>query len=90
MNKEETKEIILSIGTSHYILPVEDYSDSPTNPMDISVTLSDGSKIETNTNNIILVTNRSELIDAILESNSETFYHPEQTKYGKTKMKKIL
>lgn len=90
MNKESTKEIILTLGTSHYILPFKDYSASSASPTAASVTLNDDSQIETNTNNIILVTNRSELIDAILKSNSENFYKPEQTKYGKIKMKKLL
>ena len=89
MNKESTKEIILTLGTSHYILPFKDYSASSASPTAASVTLNDDSQIETNTNNIILVTNRSELIDAILKSNSENFYKPEQTKYGKINMKKI-
>ena len=90
MNKESTKEIILTLGTSHYILPFKDYSASSASPTAASVTLNDDSQIETNTNNIILVTNRSELIDAILKSNSENFYKPEQTKYGKIRMKKLL
>lgn len=89
MNKESTKEIILTLGTSHYILPFKDYSASSASPTAASVTLNDDSQIETNTNNIILVTNRSELIDAILKSNSENFYQSEQTKYGKIRMKKI-
>ena len=89
MNKESTKEIILTLGTSHYILPFKDYYASSASPTAASVTLNDDSQIETNTNNIILVTNRSELIDAILKSNSENFYKSEQTKYGKIKMKKI-
>ena len=89
MNKESTKEIILTLGTSHYIFPFKDHSASSASPTTASVTLNDDSQIETNTNNIILVTNRSELIDAILKSNSENFYKPEQTKYGKIRMKKI-
>lgn len=89
MNKVSVKEIILTIGASHYILPCKDYSASVRSQTAVSVTLNDGSQIETNTNNVILVTNRSELIDAILKSNSENFYKPEPTKYGKVKIKKI-
>lgn len=81
-------EVILTLGTSHYILPVKNYS-AYNEATIISITLDDDSKIKTSPNNLVLVTDRSELINAILESNSENFYEPEKTKYGKTKMKKI-
>lgn len=94
MNKHENyndyyQKIILTLGKSHYVLPIKSYYSSPISPVNVGATLADNSKIETSSNNVLLVTDESELIEAILKNPNERYYMPEQGKYGKVKMKKI-
>ncbi len=91
-NKDETedcKTAILTISDSHYVIPIKDYCTSINIPKGVSLFLADNTIVELSTNNVILITGESELIKALLESESENFYQPETNKYGKIKMKKI-
>lgn len=91
-NKDETEECkkaILTIGDSHYVIPIKNYYTSINIPKGVSLILEENTIVELSTNNVILITGESELIKALLESESENFYQPETNKYGKIKMKKI-
>lgn len=83
------QKIILTLGKSHFVLPIKYYHPSLTLPDNIVVTLADNAKVETNSHNILLVTGESELINAILESPLEHCYKPQKTSQGKVKMKRI-
>lgn len=86
IGKVKSRKIILTLGTSHYVLPINNitYSNNIAN-----VTLTDETKIETSVNNVILVTDSSKIIESILKSNTEKFYKPDECNHGTVLIKKI-
>ena len=87
MNNINQKHVILTIGESHFVLPIKEFKSLKLNNM-VSITLIDDSTIETNSNNTIMFTGSSDIINAMLETN-ENFYQPEKGKYSKVMMKRI-
>ena len=87
-NNEINKNAIITIGNCHYILPIISYEQIQGSNI-TKITLKDGSKLETSNNNIILLIGESDFINAVLENPEEKFYQPNQTKHGKTMIKRI-
>lgn len=85
---EKEKYAIITIGKSHFTLPVKSCSHNRGDEVS-SVILEDDTRLEIGTNNLIMVYGESDLINAVLESSNEDFYQPEQTKHGKVMLKKI-
>ncbi len=88
MNETENKKVILKIGNNHYVLPIISYYHNRGDEI-VNIKLKDGSRLVTSTNNAVFLVGESNIINAILESTNEEFYQPEQTKHGKTIIKKI-
>lgn len=88
MNNDQEKNVILTIGSSHYVLPVVDYRHNRGDDV-VGITLKDGARLEVSTDKAILIIGESNFMNAILASSDEDFYQPEQTKHGKTLIKKI-
>lgn len=84
----ETKHVILTIGSNHYVIPITSYHHNRGDDI-VSMTLTDETKLKAGTNNVIIVSGESDLINAILEMPEEKFYQPEQTKHGKIMLKRI-
>lgn len=84
---KEEQFAIVTLGNSHFVFPIFNASHNLSDDV-TAIRLKDGSKMTVGTNNLILFTGSSKLINAMLESGAEDIYAPEKEK-GKIKMKKI-
>lgn len=85
---KEEKHAIITIGDSHFVVRIINFHHN-LNDNIVTTILEDGTKLELSTENIIVVTGESKIINAILETASENFYQPKQNSKGKILMKKI-
>ena len=86
-NPKEEQFAIVTLGNSHFVFPIFNASHHLSDDV-TTIHLKDDSKMTVGTNNLILFTGSSKLINAMLESGVEDIYAPEKEK-GKIKMKKI-
>ena len=84
----ENKYAIVTVGNNHFVLPINNSSHNRGDDI-MTVTLKDGVRLEVGTNNIMIITGESEIIESILKMVDTNFYSPEIDNKGKVKMKKI-
>ena len=82
----ENQVALITIGEKNYTLPITGFNHKLGDEF-ISITLEDGTRLHTGTNNIIIINTDSEIMNAIL--NVGDFYTSQRDDRGKIKVKKI-
>lgn len=84
----EEKHAIVTIGTNHYVLPINNSCHNRGDDV-TRIFLKDGTSLEIGTSNVIIITGESEILQSMFKMVSTNFYTPEKDLKGKIKMKKI-
>ena len=85
---DKDKHAIITIGDNQFVLPISSSSHNLGDDITVLI-LKDGTRLEIGTSNVIVISGKSEVIEAMLEMVNTNFYTPNKDKQGKVKMKKI-
>ena len=82
------KIAIITVGSNQFVLPISEATHNLGDDI-MTIILPDGASLKVGTNNIIIITGNSDIINAMLSMVNTNFYSPAEDEKGKVKMKKI-